>query len=245
MDRPLISLIMPTADRRPFVALAIEDFARQTYRPLELVVVDDGADTVADICEGVPGVTYVRLPFRRPIGDKRNTAIEESSGEIIAHADDDDWSHPGRIETMVDAMTQEGAEVAALGTVAFYDLWAGLAWVTDGEPQPGPKGRSYVHGGSLIYTRDYWRRRPFRAITHGEDADFVKGHGGTILSHCQPGLLVAMIHGKNTSTRPPNNRFCRPAEPGKVTAIMGADWPRWNELSAVATAPPTCRKCGQ
>jgi hypothetical protein len=46
---PLVSAIMPTADRRPMVARAIAYFLRQNHRARELVVLDDGHDRVKDL----------------------------------------------------------------------------------------------------------------------------------------------------------------------------------------------------
>jgi glycosyltransferase involved in cell wall biosynthesis len=88
--RPRVSCIMPTADRRPYVASALRFFARQDYPDRELVIVDDGADRVADLIPADPRVRYVGLPGRLVLGEKRNRACEAASGEIIVHWDDDD-----------------------------------------------------------------------------------------------------------------------------------------------------------
>src|SRR5262249_46735518 len=60
---PLISCIMPTRDRRRFVPLTLGCFQSQDWPHRELVVVDDGSDPVGDLCEGVPGVRYIRVPW--------------------------------------------------------------------------------------------------------------------------------------------------------------------------------------
>ena len=46
---PLVSCIMPTADRRRFVPQAIRNFLAQDYAERELVILDDGADSIADL----------------------------------------------------------------------------------------------------------------------------------------------------------------------------------------------------
>ena len=48
-EQPLVSCIMPTADRRRFVPLAIQNFLQQDYPNRELVILDDGQDSVADL----------------------------------------------------------------------------------------------------------------------------------------------------------------------------------------------------
>jgi len=59
-EHPLLSCIMPTADRRQFVAQALEYFLRQDYAHKELIVVDDGADAVADLMPADECVRYFR-----------------------------------------------------------------------------------------------------------------------------------------------------------------------------------------
>src|SRR5215213_744350 len=103
--RPLVSCIMPTHDRRPFVGRAIEQFLRQDYPRRELIVVDDGADAVRDLVPGLgadpgsetPRIRYLRLESRRTLGGKRNLACREAQGAVIVHWDDDDWMAPWRL----------------------------------------------------------------------------------------------------------------------------------------------------
>jgi hypothetical protein len=52
---------MPTYDRRRFVPLALDYFARQTYANRELVVVDDGRDPIRDLLPRDRTIRYVRL----------------------------------------------------------------------------------------------------------------------------------------------------------------------------------------
>src|SRR5262249_26462386 len=72
---PLVSCIMPTHDRRPFVAQAIRYFHRQDYPNKELIVVDDGTDKVRDLAAAAPDVRYTELDERTSIGEKRNIAV--------------------------------------------------------------------------------------------------------------------------------------------------------------------------
>jgi hypothetical protein len=65
---PLISCIMPTFNRRAFVPLSLKCFAYQDYPNRELIIVDDGDDSIADLTLNLPGVQYIRLPRRNNIG---------------------------------------------------------------------------------------------------------------------------------------------------------------------------------
>ena len=77
---PLVSCIMPTHGRRRFVPLAVRYYLRQDYPHLELIVVDDGPDPIADVIPDDPRIRYVRLDRRLSVGAKRNRAIAEARG---------------------------------------------------------------------------------------------------------------------------------------------------------------------
>ena len=96
-EAPLISCIMPTHNRRPFVGQAIYYFLRQDYPEKELLILDDGEDAVADLVPRDERIRYVRLEQRQSIGAKRNHACELAKGQFIAHWDDDDWMAPRRL----------------------------------------------------------------------------------------------------------------------------------------------------
>ena len=82
---------MPTCDRRRFVGRAIRYFLEQDYPNRELVVVDDGADSVADLIPADDArIRYVRLSEHHTIGAKRNLGCGQARGELIVHWDDDD-----------------------------------------------------------------------------------------------------------------------------------------------------------
>ena len=88
---PTVSAIMPTYNRRDFVRQAIEYFSRQDYPAAarELIVVDDGEQSVADLAAGLENNSL--LPFDRltSVGFQRNFApVRRLCGEIIVHWDD-------------------------------------------------------------------------------------------------------------------------------------------------------------
>src|SRR5262249_22793780 len=112
--QPLVSCIMPTADRRLFVSQAIRYFLRQDYPRCELIVVDDGVDAVADAMPPDPRIRYVRLDGKHTVGAKRNLACTEARGEIIVHWDDDDWMAHWRLSYQVANLLQEQADICGL-----------------------------------------------------------------------------------------------------------------------------------
>ena len=108
---PLVTCIMPTADRRPFVPRAIAQFLRQTHPKRQLLILDDGVDRVGDLVPDDGRIRYVPLRGRVTVGAKRNLACQLAEGVIIAHWDDDDWMSDDRLERQVAALAGAKAEV--------------------------------------------------------------------------------------------------------------------------------------
>jgi glycosyltransferase involved in cell wall biosynthesis len=101
VSNPLVSVIVPAYDREPFVGQAIASIVRQDYRPLEVVVADDGStDGTADVAGSFPGVRVLRLPHGG-VAAARNAAIAASSGTLLAFLDSDDLWLPGKLTAQV------------------------------------------------------------------------------------------------------------------------------------------------
>ena len=199
---PLVSCIMPTADRREFVPQAIRNFLAQDYEPRELIVLDDGRDSVADLIPPHPSIRYQRLDGKSTIGAKRNKACEMALGEVIAHWDDDDWMAPTWLSSQVRTLLNQGADICGLNKVFFYAPLARQAWqyVYDGRTP-------WVYGGTLCYRREFWRSAPFPDIDVGEDNAFVWSvRGKRIVTNPDQHLYVARVHDRNTSPKDTWNR---------------------------------------
>jgi glycosyltransferase involved in cell wall biosynthesis len=241
MYAPLVSAIMPTADRRAFVPQAIRCFLNQDYAPRELLVVDDGADAIADLVPADERIRYIRLETPLALGRKRNHACAMTRGEVIVHWDDDDWSAPWRIRAQVDALFSAGVDACGLSRLLFYDPVERRAW--DYRYPDG--GAGWVAGGTLCYRRDWWQRSPFPDLGSGEDTCFARNvRPGCLLPLADNRLYVATVHARNTSPRPVTGPPFAPLLPAVVESLLGAD------LGAIAAAcsgrgdrlPPSARE---
>lgn len=102
MWTPLVSVVLPTRDRAAWLGRAIDSVLAQTYRPIELIVVDDGStDGTAALLEGYED-RIVRLT-QPQLGAyaARNLGIERARGELIAFMDSDDAWLPHRLALQV------------------------------------------------------------------------------------------------------------------------------------------------
>jgi glycosyltransferase involved in cell wall biosynthesis len=189
---------MPTCDRRTFVSRAVGQFLEQDYEPRELIVLDDGADSVADLMPDDPRIRYVRDEHRSAIGIKRNRLCELARGDVIVHWDDDDWNASWRIRYQVEQLVASGADVCGLDRPLFYEPATREAWQYVYPSNAAP----WVYGATLCYTKAFWQRNPFPPIGVGEDSRFVWASvQKKIVALDDPTFFVGIIHAGNTSRK--------------------------------------------
>ena len=233
-EPPLVSCIMPTANRRAFVPQAISYFLRQDYPHKELVILDDGVDSVADLIPDDPRVRYQRAARKQPLGAKRNACVELARGDLIMHWDDDDWHAPRRIACQVAALLAAGGEVCGLRQMLFHTIAGGATWLYD---YPAHR-RPWLAGGSLLYTRDFWCRAPFAHLQAGEDTRFVWSRDlrrAVVVPDYT--IYVALIHPGNTSPKQTGGAYWS-RWPGDIHAVMGADMQVEQTATASAALAP-------
>ncbi len=112
MGRPLVSIIVRTKDRPVFLKRALRSIASQTYRPLEVVIVNDGGEEVPleEVREilGDIRLNYIKLQENRGRAPAANIGVSGATGQYIGFLDDDDEIYPEHVETIMNAL--EGAE---------------------------------------------------------------------------------------------------------------------------------------
>jgi glycosyltransferase involved in cell wall biosynthesis len=90
---PEVSVIIPTYNRSDRVVRAVQSVLDQSFKDLEILVVDDGStdDTEARLVHYGTSITYMRQSANRGVSAARNKGIENSSGTWIAFLDSDDY----------------------------------------------------------------------------------------------------------------------------------------------------------
>lgn len=104
-EYPLVSVILPTYNRRHLVTKSIRSVLGQTYRNFELIVVDDGSTdgTQALVRSIAPSVRYL-WQEHQGVAAARNRGLAEARGELIAFQDSDDLWHPEKLAIQVDLL---------------------------------------------------------------------------------------------------------------------------------------------
>jgi hypothetical protein len=238
---PLVSCIMPTCDRPALVAQSIQYFLRQDYPHRELIIADDGRESLEGQVPRDARIRYLRLSGRHSIGCKRNLACESSRGTLIAHWDDDDWNADWRLSYQVSALSQAAERsVCGLSTLLYYDPARSQGWRYKFPVDQRP----WVAGPTLCYRKEVWRGHPFANVSDGEDTRFIwELSGATILPLDNHDFYVATVHRRNSSPKRTYDRWWRPASVVEIRAIMGADfafYEDWEEiLASLGELPPS------
>lgn len=105
-DNPLVSVIIPCFNLAKYLPEAIESVLMQTYRPLEIIVVDDGStDDTSDVARryGDRGVKLIRQE-NKGLAAARNAGLKVASGEYLALLDADDTFLPEKMQRQVEYM---------------------------------------------------------------------------------------------------------------------------------------------
>jgi glycosyltransferase involved in cell wall biosynthesis len=104
MHDPLISVIIPTYNREHSTRGAIESVLAQSYKNLELLVVDDGStDGTADMLKNIEDERFSLISIPNSgVSRARNLGVEKAVGELITFLDSDDEWHQGKLSTQLD-----------------------------------------------------------------------------------------------------------------------------------------------
>ncbi len=94
----LVSVIIPTFNRAHVLPRAIESVLSQTYKNIELIVVDDGSSDDTKLLS--VGARYF-YQENKGVSAARNLGIEKARGEYIAFLDSDDKWHPEKIQKQI------------------------------------------------------------------------------------------------------------------------------------------------
>lgn len=181
---------MATKNRRKLFQRALEYFQAQTLDDRELIVVDDGDDSVEDLCSGLDSVRFLRTnPL--PLGTKMNLGFEAARGDVLQKLDDDDYYHPDFLRASAATLESAGKEEVIVAWDCFL-LW------TAGDDRLRFSGFNRQAGSTLAFPRSVWERTKFRDIPKSVDSRFLEDAQTTVLGVRAPEMHVVFRHGANT-----------------------------------------------
>ncbi|WP_122088216.1 glycosyltransferase family 2 protein [Halalkalicoccus subterraneus] len=121
-----VSVIIPTYNRRCLLSNAIDSVNSQTYKNIEIIIVDDGSEE--DIKEVVnsfdcKNIIYIRHENNKGGSVARNTGIEHAEGDYIAFLDSDDEWRLDKIEKQVNKIEASDKDI----DIVYCDYLKGLS----------------------------------------------------------------------------------------------------------------------
>ncbi|NCC34249.1 MAG: glycosyltransferase family 2 protein, partial [Chloroflexia bacterium] len=119
-QKPLVSVIIPVFNRAGVITVTLDSIKEQTYRPIEILVVDDGSvdESALEVQSWIDKNTAQHLSAHLARQENqgapaaRNRGIEKASGRYLQFLDSDDTLEPEKIEAQVEALEATGANVA-------------------------------------------------------------------------------------------------------------------------------------
>lgn len=124
-DKELISIIVPVYNVEKYLERCLDSLIKQTYRPIEVILVDDGAtDKSGEICDRYesdnPDLITTIHQENKGLSGARNTGLGHVHGKYITFVDSDDWLAPDMIETMYENLKHYHAQISG---ISFYQAY--------------------------------------------------------------------------------------------------------------------------
>lgn len=121
---PLISVIVPVYKVEAYLDKCISSIVGQTYKNLEIILVDDGSpDRSGEICDSWAAKDdRIRVIHQENAGGgaARNTALDVAKGDLIAFVDSDDYLAPDMFEHLYGLLAR-GVDIAECGHLDVFD----------------------------------------------------------------------------------------------------------------------------
>ncbi|MBD7913312.1 glycosyltransferase family 2 protein [Clostridium cibarium] len=112
----LISIIIPVYKVEEYLRRCINSVLKQTYKNLEVILVDDGSpDRSGEICDEFAALdNRIKVIHKKNGGlsDARNAGIDICEGEYIAFIDSDDWVHDKYIENLYKLLKKTNSDIS-------------------------------------------------------------------------------------------------------------------------------------
>lgn len=120
----LVSIVLPTYNGEKHLREAIDSCLGQTYRNIELVVVDDcSSDSTPEIVKSYSDsrVRYIRHEVNRRLPEALNTGFRATTGDYLTWTSDDNYYAPDAIEKMLEFCREHGCSFVYADMMDIYD----------------------------------------------------------------------------------------------------------------------------
>ncbi len=124
MSKSLVSIIIPVYNVESYIKKCLESVINQTYKNLEIICVNDGSPDKSEeiIASFMKNDTRIHLinQENQGLSGARNTGIKNATGEYIMFLDGDDWIDEKTVETAVNEIEKENAQLVMWNYIREY-----------------------------------------------------------------------------------------------------------------------------
>ena len=142
----LISVIIPVYNVRPYLPESLNSVMNQTYRNLEIIIIDDGStDGSGQLCDYYANIDKrikVVHQENKGLSNARNVGLSMRSGDAVAFLDSDDVYHPEYVEKMVNAMIRDNVDMVVC-KYSIHEIADKNKYIKWGRKLPGIKAGIY------------------------------------------------------------------------------------------------------
>jgi glycosyltransferase involved in cell wall biosynthesis/SAM-dependent methyltransferase len=122
-SQALVSVIIPCYNHARFLAESVDSVKQQTYKNVEIIVVDDGStDDTKAVSESLPGIQYI-YQSNQGLSAARNTGFQTSKGDYVVFLDADDYLYPDAIRINLEHLQQNPSWAFISGWHDKVDEW--------------------------------------------------------------------------------------------------------------------------
>ena len=167
----LVTVIVPAWNSEAWLGTAIRGLVKQSWRNLEIIIVDDCSDdgtleVARRLAKTDKRIKVLANEVNRGAYASRNWALEVSKGQYITVHDADDWSHPRKIERQVAHLEKNGQIVANLSQSVRIDQDSLLFFAQYGREILRQNSSSLLFSRETVFEElGYWDEVKFGADT--------------------------------------------------------------------------------
>ncbi len=157
---PLISIIVPVYNVEAYIRKCIESIIGQTYKNIEIILVDDGStDASGKVCDEYAGKDgRIKVIHKKNMGivSARKTGVVIATGDYVTYVDSDDWIDNIMYEELVKEITWYDADIVTSGLYREYP--AAVVQEFDNLPEGVYKGNEIERTifSKFMYTGDFY-----------------------------------------------------------------------------------------
>jgi glycosyltransferase involved in cell wall biosynthesis len=199
-QKPFVSVLTPTYNRRRFIPALIKCYMSQTYPHdrMEWLILDDGQESTEDIfkeaAKFIPNIRYMREPIKHLIGAKRNRLHKEAKGEIFVCFDDDDFYYPDRVSHCV-LKFQQNPKINLAGSSVLFMYYTQEKKILE----LGPYGPNHATNGTMAVRSSYAKTHFYdESVTHAEEISFLERYKHPMIQLDPFKVMLVISHSENT-----------------------------------------------